>query len=153
MKVRTVPHIGHTLGFRIEADGQALAYVSDHQAPLDRRTVDQSVLELCDGADLVIHDAQYTDEEFAAVSDWGHSTATYAVARGRRGRGASDWPCSTTTRPTPTSQIDRMLARARELARAAPAARGRPRPPRGSTVDLGRALTVAVRRRRRSRTP
>ena len=70
-----VPHIGHTLGFRIEADGRSLAYISDHQAPLDRRTVDKPVLELCDGADLVIHDAQYTDEEFVAMSDWGHSTA------------------------------------------------------------------------------
>ena len=31
------------------------------------------------GADLVMHDAQYTDEEFVEKSDWGHSTVAYAV--------------------------------------------------------------------------
>jgi phosphoribosyl 1,2-cyclic phosphodiesterase len=77
--VRSIPHIGHTLGYRIEADGCTVVYVSDHQAPVDRRSVDENVLELCEGADLLIHDAQYTDEEFATLHDWGHSTAAYAV--------------------------------------------------------------------------
>ena len=76
---RSVPHIGHTLGYRIEANGSSLVYIPDHQAPLDRWTVTQGVLELCDGADMVIHDAQYTEEEYAALSDWGHSTPSYAL--------------------------------------------------------------------------
>jgi phosphoribosyl 1,2-cyclic phosphodiesterase len=79
VRARAVPHQGSTLGFRIEADGAAVAYVPDHQAPVDRRTVPESVLELCEGADLLIHDAQYTDDEFVAKSDWGHSTVAYAV--------------------------------------------------------------------------
>ena len=79
VKARPVPHIGHTLGYRIEADGRSVAYISDHQAPLDRRTVDKQVLDLCDGADLVIHDAQYTDDEFVTMAGWGHSTEAYAV--------------------------------------------------------------------------
>ena len=37
------------------------------------------MLELCDGADLVIHDAQYTEEEYRAKATWGHSTIAYAV--------------------------------------------------------------------------
>ena len=77
--VRRVPHVGATLGFRIEAGGRSLAYVSDHQAPMDLRSVDDAVLELCDGADVVIHDAQYTDDEFAEKATWGHSTIGYAV--------------------------------------------------------------------------
>ena len=77
--VRQVPHLGTSLGFRVEADGAAVAYVSDHQAPGDLAHVEPGVLELCDGADLVIHDAQYSDEEFAAKPDWGHSTVGYAV--------------------------------------------------------------------------
>jgi phosphoribosyl 1,2-cyclic phosphodiesterase len=77
---REVPHIGTTLGFRIEAEGRSLVYISDHQAPPDRRGVAAGVLELCDGADLVIHDGQYTAEEFAGVKGtWGHSTVDYAV--------------------------------------------------------------------------
>jgi ribonuclease BN (tRNA processing enzyme) len=79
IRVRRVPHVGTTLGYRIEADGAAVAYVSDHQTPADRQSVAPSVLELCDGADLLIHDAQYTDEEFATKSTWGHSTVGYAV--------------------------------------------------------------------------
>jgi len=79
IRVRRVPHVGTTLGFRIEADGASVAFVSDHQAPTDRRTVDSSVLELSDGVDLLIHDAQYTDEEFDAKANWGHSTIGYAV--------------------------------------------------------------------------
>jgi phosphoribosyl 1,2-cyclic phosphodiesterase len=79
IRVRRVPHVGTTLGFRIEADGASVAYVSDHQTPADRLTVAPSVLELCDNADLVIHDAQYTDGEFATKSTWGHSTISYAV--------------------------------------------------------------------------
>ena len=77
--VRQVPHVGTTLGFRIEAEDQALAFVCDHQAPDDRAHVDAAVLELCDRADLVIHDAQYTEEEFKAKATWGHSTIGYAV--------------------------------------------------------------------------
>jgi phosphoribosyl 1,2-cyclic phosphodiesterase len=77
--VRRVPHVGTTLGFRIEANGTAMAYVSDHQAPEDLTSVCDAVLELCDGADLVIHDAQYTEDEFAVKATWGHSTLSYAV--------------------------------------------------------------------------
>lgn len=79
IRVRRVPHVGTTLGFRIEADGASVAYVSDHQTPADHRTVAPSVLELCDGADLVIHDAQYTEAEFTTKATWGHSTVGYAV--------------------------------------------------------------------------
>jgi phosphoribosyl 1,2-cyclic phosphodiesterase len=77
--VRRVPHVGTTLGFRVETSDAAVAFVSDHQAPENRATVDDAVLELCDGADVVIHDAQYTEDEFRAKATWGHSTVSYAV--------------------------------------------------------------------------
>lgn len=76
---RAIPHSGSTLGYRIEAEGRSMAYLSDHQAPLDRRTVPDAVLELCQGVDLLVHDGQYTDDEFSAKADWGHSTAAFAV--------------------------------------------------------------------------
>ena len=37
------------------------------------------LLELCDGADLLIHDAQYTLAEFEQKAHWGHCTVDYAV--------------------------------------------------------------------------
>jgi phosphoribosyl 1,2-cyclic phosphodiesterase len=76
---RLIPHSGITLGYRIEAEGRTMAYLPDHQAPLDRRTIPDAVLELCQGVDLLVHDGQYTDDEFSTKADWGHSTAAFAV--------------------------------------------------------------------------
>ena len=75
-----VPHTDTTFGYRIERDGFVVAYVSDHQQPADADHIDAGVLELCAGADLLIHDAQYTPEEFALKSTWGHCTVDYAVS-------------------------------------------------------------------------
>lgn len=76
---RPVPHLGPTVGYRIQWDGGTLAYVSDHQAPRGLDHVDEAVLELCDGADLLIHEGQYTPHEFPAKANWGHSTIDYAI--------------------------------------------------------------------------
>lgn len=76
---RLVPHRGPTLGYRLECDGKAVAYISDHQAPRDEDRVGDAVLELCEGVDLLIHDAQYTAAELLAKPDWGHSSVNYSV--------------------------------------------------------------------------
>ena len=76
---RLIPHSGITLGYRIEAEGRTIAYLPDHQAPPDRRTISDAALELCDNVDLLLHDGQYTEDEFSTKADWGHSTAAFAV--------------------------------------------------------------------------
>jgi phosphoribosyl 1,2-cyclic phosphodiesterase len=133
---RTVPHLGHTLGFRIEADGHSLVYLPDHQAPVDRRAVDPAVLELCDSADLLIHDAQYTEEEYVALSDWGHSTPTYAVhvaaEAGVKALALFHHDPSHTDK-----EIDQMLDQARRL--ASKHRLGVTAAAEGSSVELGRA--------------
>jgi phosphoribosyl 1,2-cyclic phosphodiesterase len=78
--VASVPHVGPTVGYRLERDGVSVAYVSDHQQPGCFATdVAPQVIELCRDVDLLIHDAQYTDDEFMARHDWGHCTVDYAV--------------------------------------------------------------------------
>jgi phosphoribosyl 1,2-cyclic phosphodiesterase len=77
--VRPVPHKGPTVGYRIEGAHGSVAYISDHQAPLSLDTVDDSVLELADGVDALIHDSQYTPAEFRKKKDWGHCTLDYAL--------------------------------------------------------------------------
>lgn len=77
--IRPVPHCGPTVGYRVEWADKVITYISDHQAPLGLDTIADSVLELCDGADLLIHDAQYTRSEFAEKAHWGHCTVDYAV--------------------------------------------------------------------------
>ena len=79
IRVRPVPHCGPTVGYRIDWDGASVAYISDHQQPVTGNDVADSVIELCEGADLLIHDAQYTVSEFAEKSHWGHCTVDYAV--------------------------------------------------------------------------
>ncbi|MHB1508161.1 MAG: MBL fold metallo-hydrolase [Acidimicrobiales bacterium] len=85
---REVPHVGRTLGYRIETGGVSVAYIGDHQAPCsDGRVVpvvSDAVLELSSGVDLLIHDAQYTDAEFAVKAHWGHSTVRYALEVARQ---------------------------------------------------------------------
>ncbi|CAN5506029.1 hypothetical protein BH10ACT3_BH10ACT3_01600 [soil metagenome] len=78
--VAPVPHCGPTVGYRVDCDGVSIAYISDHQQPgQDSTEVSTDVLGLCQGVDLLIHDAQYDPEEFATRSDWGHCTVAYAV--------------------------------------------------------------------------
>jgi phosphoribosyl 1,2-cyclic phosphodiesterase len=114
VKVRSVPHRGHTLGFRVEADGRSVAYLPDHQAPADRRAIDEGVLELCNSADLVIHDAQYTDDEFVTMSDWGHSTVAYAVHVATEA-GAQRLALFHHDPSHADKEIDHLLSRARRL--------------------------------------
>jgi phosphoribosyl 1,2-cyclic phosphodiesterase len=77
---RSVPHCGKTNGYRVTRNGVSVAYVSDHQEPIDRPTyVDPAVLELCDGVDVLIHDAQLWADELPGKATWGHCTPEYAV--------------------------------------------------------------------------
>jgi len=88
VRARQIPHVGPTLGYRIETGGVSVAYLGDHQAPArDGRVVpevSEAAFDLCNGVDLLVHDAQYTDEEFAVKAHWGHSTIAYAVEVARQ---------------------------------------------------------------------
>lgn len=83
VRSRWVRHVGPTLGFRVDWNGSSVAYVPDHgpgccpDDPDDH--VPHEVLELCDGVDVLIHDAQHTDAEYRAKRHWGHSTVDYAL--------------------------------------------------------------------------
>ncbi|HEX6236271.1 MAG TPA: MBL fold metallo-hydrolase [Acidimicrobiales bacterium] len=80
VRVRPVPHIGSNNGYRVDLGGVSVAYVADHQMPHDgSHRVSDAVLELCDGVDLLIHDAQYTTAEFADKYHWGHCTVDFAL--------------------------------------------------------------------------
>ena len=72
--VRTAPldHPGGATGYRIEYSGRSVCYVSDtgHKPGAPNR----DILSLIEGADIVIYDAMFTEEEFARRPDWGHST-------------------------------------------------------------------------------
>ena len=92
-------HPALTLGYRLEADGACFVYASDHEPhavspeadgpgalpvhPEDRRHV-----AFLEGADLVVHDTQYTLAEYPARRGWGHTpvecAVDYALAAGAK---------------------------------------------------------------------
>jgi CheY-like chemotaxis protein len=87
-------HPAMTLGYRIEADDAVVVYLCDHEPfsdtfPHDNRSScdtesiahegDRRHARFMTGAGLVIHDAQYTPEEYPSKKNWGHSTYEYAV--------------------------------------------------------------------------
>ncbi len=86
----TTHHLNHpalTLAYRLQADGATVVYCCDHEphaaelasgiGPLSGQ--DLHYAKFIEGADLVIHDAQYTALEFPAKLGWGHSSVEYAV--------------------------------------------------------------------------
>jgi phosphoribosyl 1,2-cyclic phosphodiesterase len=74
VKIITAPlnHPSGATGYRIECGGKSLVYVTDTEHVIGKP--DQNVLKLIEGADLVIYDCTYTDDEFPAKIGWGHST-------------------------------------------------------------------------------
>lgn len=63
---------GGVLNFRLELDGRSLVLATDVEG-----TAGESgdLVDFARSTDLLIHDAQYTDEEYAGAKEgWGHST-------------------------------------------------------------------------------
>jgi len=83
-----VCHPGITVGYRIEAGGATLAYLSDHEPALGvsrfpMREDWTSGYALARDADLLLHDAQYSLAEYADHVGWGHSALDHALAFAR----------------------------------------------------------------------
>lgn len=72
--VRTAPlrHPNGATGYRIESRGVSVCYVTDTEHQPGQ--LDDNILGLIKGADLVIYDSTYTDEEWPDKVGWGHST-------------------------------------------------------------------------------
>ncbi len=87
VRAQYLNHPALTLGYRLEADGAIIVYACDHE-PYSRHLAaghgeisdsDRRHAAFLADADLVIHDAQYTADEYASRIGWGHSTAEYAM--------------------------------------------------------------------------
>jgi phosphoribosyl 1,2-cyclic phosphodiesterase len=65
-----VQHAGGALGYRLEEAGRTLTFIPDNELGLDA----DSGVELATGADVLFHDAQYTDAEYPSKVGWGHSS-------------------------------------------------------------------------------
>ncbi len=95
----TTCYINHPimcLGYRIEADNKVVCTVYDsepyqnlfegtgdagaeQEGEQTTQAMNNKIVNLIKDADVVIHDSQYTDEEYKAHKGWGHSTYTVAL--------------------------------------------------------------------------
>ena len=69
-------HPGGAYAYRVERAGKALVFCTDIE---HGDTIDQNVVELARGADLLVHEAQYTKAELPAKKGWGHSSFDQAM--------------------------------------------------------------------------
>jgi phosphoribosyl 1,2-cyclic phosphodiesterase len=72
LKTAPLNHPGGCTGYRLDVGDKVIAYVTDTEHKSG--TLDRNVLDLIEGADLLIYDANYTDDEFSKHIGWGHST-------------------------------------------------------------------------------
>lgn len=86
---REIPHKGgRTFGYRVSDGSCSFAYLSDHMpqalgpGPDGLGVRHEAAVALARGADVLLHDAQYTAEELPARGSFGHAAAEYAVALG-----------------------------------------------------------------------
>ncbi|HYZ49046.1 MAG TPA: MBL fold metallo-hydrolase [Sphingomonas sp.] len=94
IRTRYLNHPALTLAFRVDADGASFVYSCDHE-PHSRELAmgegpiegeDLAHAEFMEGADLIVHDAQYVAPEYHARQGWGHSTVEYALSIAKAAR-------------------------------------------------------------------
>ena len=93
IRAALVCHPGTTVGFRISEGDASLAYLPDHEPALGAIDFPHdpewtSGFELAADADLLIHDAQFADVDYAARVGWGHSSLRDLLAFATAARAA-----------------------------------------------------------------
>ena len=99
---KTMNHPIRVLAYKFRAKGRTLIYTGDNepyydvladrsggaQTGIHRRSefieeCNQRVVEFCSGADVIVCDAQYTDEEYREKQGWGHSSTSHVLELAR----------------------------------------------------------------------
>ena len=84
IKVSTIKlnHPGGAFGYKFvfydEDSKKTLVHISDNE-PSDNNKVSDNLINWIGNADVVIHDAQYTPDEYKKHIEWGHSPFTYPI--------------------------------------------------------------------------
>ena len=81
---RYIIHPGPTVGYRVESGHKVFTYIPDHEPALGPGALQTDLKwlsgsELASGADVLLHDAQYTREEYKAKVGWGHCSMEDAL--------------------------------------------------------------------------
>ena len=81
IKVKSVmlKHPGHCLGYRVDYHNRSFCYITDNELyPADSEFADEEfthkLADFCRGANVLVHDCTYFDEEYVSKTHWGHSS-------------------------------------------------------------------------------
>lgn len=67
-------HPGFTLAYRLTQGQRKLVYMTDNELDSSSASQKAKFIDFVNGVDLLIHDAQYTEQEYATKRGWGHTT-------------------------------------------------------------------------------
>ena len=89
LRTMRVKHPSFVIGYRIEAEGKSICFIPDdelegtiYEVGPDWR---QQLADFVRGADVLIHDSMYTDEEYPFRTGWGHSTFSQSLSLAEEG--------------------------------------------------------------------
>ncbi len=69
-------HPGQAYSYRIEENGKTIVFATDVE---HKNGIDARLVQIAQNADILIHDAQYTQAELTQRTGWGHSSWQQAV--------------------------------------------------------------------------
>jgi phosphoribosyl 1,2-cyclic phosphodiesterase len=75
-------HPNEGMGYKFEEDGRTFVFLTDNELGFIHRggRAFEDYVAFCRGADFLVHDAEYTRDEYRLTRSWGHSTYTDALA-------------------------------------------------------------------------
>jgi ribonuclease BN (tRNA processing enzyme) len=131
LEVIRVKHPSFVIGYRIRIGGRTICFIPDNELDGDASPVganwERRIREFVQGADLLIHDSMYTDEEYASRAGWGHSTFSQSLRLAEEG-GVKRLLFFHHDPTRSDSELDSIVSRVRDGALA-----------RGVTIDIGAA--------------
>jgi phosphoribosyl 1,2-cyclic phosphodiesterase len=76
-----ISHPNRGSGYKFTENGKSFVFLTDNELTYQHRggLSFNDYVEFCTGADLLMHDAEYTPDEYPAVKQWGHSSYTDAL--------------------------------------------------------------------------
>jgi phosphoribosyl 1,2-cyclic phosphodiesterase len=74
-------HPNFGLGYKFVENGKTFVFLTDNELGYKHKGAKdfEDYVEFCKDADLLIHDAEFTSEEYEATRTWGHSTYSEAL--------------------------------------------------------------------------
>jgi phosphoribosyl 1,2-cyclic phosphodiesterase len=84
VKTKLLSHPGKALGYRVEYNGRAVCYITDNEMFVETSDFydphyEKRLAEFVTGADALITDTTYSDEEYKSKEGWGHSCVSKVV--------------------------------------------------------------------------